>query len=143
MITQGTTIEGNLVNPTLANDRTVPENRADVGLNPILEGHVGIETVPALGNHVDKVTLILENHVDRKSVCIQTDMLTKDRTLLRIRGLTTLLWMPWAEPCARLLDHHSRKRSSRPRCQVDSHDHHLIRTMGEQTRWNMLVITST
>ena len=83
-----------MVNPTLANDETVPKNHADARLDPIPEGHVGIETVPALGNRIDEVTLILENHVNKETVRIRTDMLTEDRTLPRIRGLTMLLWMP-------------------------------------------------
>ena len=87
-------MEGNPVNPALANNGTVPENWANAGLDPIPEGHVGTETVPALRNLTDEVTFILENHVDKEIVRIQTDMLTEDRTLLRIRGLTTLLWMP-------------------------------------------------
>ena len=94
MITRGAAMEGNPVNLALTNDGTVHENRADFGLDPIPEGHVGTETVTALGNCIDEVTLILENHIDKETVRIRTDMLTEDRTFLRIRGLTTLLWMP-------------------------------------------------
>ena len=91
---QGTVMKGNLVNPTHANDETVPENRADVGLNPIHEDYVGTEIAPALGNHVNKVTHILKNYVDKETIHIRTGMLTEVQTLLRIKGLTTLLWMP-------------------------------------------------
>ena len=87
-------MEANPVNPTLANDGTVPENRANAGLDPIPKGHVGTEVVPTLRNRIDEVTLILKNHVDKEIVRIQTNMLIEDRTLPRIRGLTTLLWMP-------------------------------------------------
>ena len=63
-------MEGNLVNLALANKETVPENRADIGLDPIPEGHVNTKTVPALGNRIHEVTLILENHIDKEIVCI-------------------------------------------------------------------------
>ena len=86
-------MEGNPVNSAHANDGTVPENRADAGLDPIPEDHVGTETAPALGNHVNQVTHILKNHVDKETVH-STGMLTEVQTLLRIKGLTTLLWMP-------------------------------------------------
>ena len=87
-------MEGNPVNPAHANDGTVPENRADAGLNPIPEDHVNTEIVPALGNRVNEVTLILKNHVDKGTVHIRTGMLTEVRTLPRIKGLTMLPWMP-------------------------------------------------
>ena len=87
-------MEGNPVNLVHANDGTVPENHADTGLDPIPEDHVGIETVPALGNRIDEVTLILKNHVNKGTVHIRTGMLTEVRTLPSIKGLTTLLWMP-------------------------------------------------
>ena len=61
---------GNLVNPALTNYKTIPKNRANAGLDPILEDHVGTETIPALGNRVNKVTLILKNHVDKETVHI-------------------------------------------------------------------------
>ena len=87
-------MEGNPVNLAHANDRTIPENRADAGLNPIPEDHVNTEIVPSLGNRVDEVTLILKNHVDKGTIHIRTGMLTEVRTLQRIKGLTTLPWMP-------------------------------------------------
>ena len=87
-------MEGNPVNLAHANDRTIPENRADAGPNPIPEDHVNTEIVPSLGNRVDEVTLILKNHVDKGTIHIRTGMLTEVRTLQRIKGLTTLPWMP-------------------------------------------------
>ena len=87
-------MEGNPVNLAHANDRTVLENRADAGLNPIPEDHVSTEIVPTLGNRVDEVTLILKNRVDRGTIHIRTGILTEVRTLPRIKGLTTLPWMP-------------------------------------------------
>ena len=63
-------MEGNPVNLAHANDRTIPENRADAGLNPIPEDHVSTEIVPALGNRIDEVTLILKNHVDKGTIHI-------------------------------------------------------------------------
>ena len=86
-------MEGNLVNLTHANDGTVLENHADVGLDPIPKDHVGTKTILALGNRVDEVTLILKNQVDKRTVHIQMGMLTKVWTLPRIKGLTTLPWM--------------------------------------------------
>ena len=89
-----TKMEGNPVNLVHANDGTVPENHADTGLDPIPEDHVDVETVPALRNHVNEVTLIPKNHINKETVHIRTGMLTEVRTLSRIKGLTTLLWMP-------------------------------------------------
>ena len=87
-------MEGNPVNLAHANDGTILENHADVGLDPIPKDHVDAETVPALGNHVDEVTLIPKNHVDKENIHIRMGMLTKVQTLPRIKGFTTLLWMP-------------------------------------------------
>ena len=86
-------MEGNPVNPTHANDETVPQNHVDVGLNPIPEDYVDIGTAPVLGNHINEVTLIPKNHVDKGTVHVRTGMLTEVRTLPRIKGPTTLLWM--------------------------------------------------
>ena len=94
MIMWGTAMEDNPVNPAHANDGTIHENHADVGLNPIPEDHIDAETVPALGSHVDKVILIPTNHIDEETVHIRTSMLIKIQTLPRIKGLTTPLWMP-------------------------------------------------
>ena len=94
MIIWGTVMEGNPFNPAHANDGTVLKNRVDTRLDPIPEDHVGTEIVPALGNCVDEVILILKNHVDKGIVHIRTGMLTEVRTLLRIKCLTTLPWMP-------------------------------------------------
>ena len=87
-------MEGNPFNPAHANDGTVLKNCVDTRLDPIPKDHVGTEIVPALGNCVDEVILILKNHVDKGIVHIQTGMLTEVRTLLRIKCLTTLPWMP-------------------------------------------------
>ena len=76
-------MDGNPVNQVHANHGTVPENHADTGLDPIPEDHVDARTIPTLRNHVNKET-----------VHIRTGMLTEVRTLSRIKGLTTLLWMP-------------------------------------------------
>ena len=94
MIMWGTVMEGNPVNPAHTNSRIIPENHADVGLDSIPKDHVDAGTVPTLGNHIGKVTFIPKNHVDKETVHIHTSMLIKVRTLLRIKGLTTLLWMP-------------------------------------------------
>ena len=87
-------MEGNPVNLAHANNRTVPDNRANAGLDPIPKDHIDTKTVPALRNRVDKVSLILKNHVDKGIIHIRTSMLTEIWTLPRIKGLTTLLWMP-------------------------------------------------
>ena len=87
-------MEGNPVNPAYTNGGIILENHADAGLDPIPEDHIDAETVLALGNHVDEVTLIPKNHVNKETVHIRTGMLTEVRTLSRIKGLTTLLWMP-------------------------------------------------
>ena len=84
-------MEGNPVNLAHTKDGTVPENHVNAGLDPILEDHVGAKTVPALGNYVDEVTLILKNHVNKGTVHIRTGMLTEVWTFLRIKGLTMLL----------------------------------------------------
>ena len=94
MIMWGIAMEGNPVNPAHANDGTVSENHADARLNPIPEDHVDAETIPTLGNHINEVTFIPKNHVDKEIVHICMGMLTEVRTLPRIKGLTTLLWMP-------------------------------------------------
>ena len=83
-------MEGNPVNPAHVNDGTVPENRVDSRLDPILEDHVGTEIVPALGNRVHEVILILKNHVNKRIVHIRTGILTEVQTLPRIKCLTTL-----------------------------------------------------
>ena len=93
MIMWGTATMGNPINPTHAKDRTVPENHTDVGLGPIPEDHINAETVSILGSHVDEVILIPKNRVDEETVHIHMGMLTEVRTLPRIKGLTTLLWM--------------------------------------------------
>ena len=91
---RGIAMEGNPVNSAHVNDRTVPENHTDAGLDPILEDHVNVGTILVLGNHVNKVTLIPKNHVNEKTVHVRMGMLTEVWTLLRSNGLTTLLWMP-------------------------------------------------
>ena len=83
-----TAIEANPVNPTHANDGTVPENHANAGLDPTPKDHVDTGTVPILGNHVNEVTLIPKNHVDKETVYVRTSMLTKARTLWRSNGLS-------------------------------------------------------
>ena len=87
-------MEGNPVNLAHANDRTVLENHVDTRLDPILEDHIGTETVPALGNRVDEVTLILKNHINKGTIHIRAGTLIEVWTLLRIKSLTMLLWMP-------------------------------------------------
>ena len=87
-------MEGNPFNLAHANDGTVLKNRVDARLDPIPEDHVSIEIVPALGNCVDEVILILKNHINKGIVHIRTSMLTEVRTLLRIKCLITLPWMP-------------------------------------------------
>ena len=87
-------MKGNPVNPIHTNDETIPKNQVDAGLDPIPEDHVDVETVPALGNHVDEATLILKNHVDKETIHICKGMLPEVWTLTRIKGITTLLWMP-------------------------------------------------
>ena len=94
MIMWGTATMGNPINLAYAKDGTVPENHTDVGLGPIPEDHIDAETISILGSHVDEVILIPKNRVDEETVHIRTGMLTEVRTLPRIKGLTTLLWMP-------------------------------------------------
>ena len=45
MIMRGTAMEGNPVNPAHVNDKTIPKNHADAGLDPILKDHVNKGTV--------------------------------------------------------------------------------------------------
>ena len=85
---------GNPTNPAHAKGRIVPENHADIGLGPTLEDHIDAETVPTLGSHANEVILIPKNRNNEETVHIRTSMLTEVRTLPRIKGLTTQLWMP-------------------------------------------------
>ena len=85
---------GNPINPAHAKDGTVPENHTDVGLGPIPEDHIDTETVSILGSHVDEVILIPRSRVGEDTVHSRTDILIEVQTLPRIKGLTTLLWMP-------------------------------------------------
>ena len=94
MIMWGTVMEGNPVNPAYTNGGIILENHADTRLNPIPEDHVDAGTVPTLGNHIGEVTLIPKNHIYKETVHVYMSMLIKVRTLPRIKGLTTLLWMP-------------------------------------------------
>ena len=91
---RGTAMEGNPVNPAHVNDKTIPKNHADAGLDPILKDHVNKGTVLILGNHVDEVTLVPKNHVNEETVHVRMGMLTEVWTLLRSNDPTTLLWMP-------------------------------------------------
>ena len=85
---------GNPANPTHAKGWTVPENHADIRLDPTPEDHIDAETIPALRSHADEVILIPKNRVGKDTVHICTGALTEVRTLPRIKGLTTQLWMP-------------------------------------------------
>ena len=42
----------------------------------------------------------------------------------------------------KLLGHHSQKRLSEHRCQVDLHDHRSTRTTGRRTQWSTSAIIS-
>ena len=94
MIMWGTVMVGNPANPTHAKGGTVPENHADIRLDPTPEDHIDAETIPALRSHADEVILIPKNRVSKDTVHICTGTLTEVRTLPRIKGLTTQLWMP-------------------------------------------------
>ena len=87
-------MEGNPVNLAYTNGGIILKNHTDAGLDPIPEDHVDVGTVPTLGNHIGEVTLIPKNHIYKETVHAHMSMLIKVRTLLRIKGLTTLLWMP-------------------------------------------------
>ena len=84
---------GNPANPTHAKGGTVPENHADIRLDPTPEDHIDAETIPALRSHADEVILIPKNHIDEETVHIHIGMLADVRTRPRIKGLTTQLWM--------------------------------------------------
>ena len=85
---------GNPANQTHTRGGTIPENHTDIRLDPTPEDHIDAKTVPALGSHADEVILISKNRVGKDTVHIRTGTLTEVRTLPRIKGLTTQLWMP-------------------------------------------------
>lgn len=82
----GTVMEGNPVNPTHVH--------ADARVAPIPKDHIDAGAVLALEDHVNKVTLILENHVDDKTIHVCMGMLTEVQIPQRSDVPTTHLWMP-------------------------------------------------
>ena len=89
MIMSGIVMMGNPVDSAHIRGKIIPGNHADIGLGPTLEDHIDVETVPAQGGRADEVILIPKNRADEDIIHIHTDMLTKVRTLPRIKGLTT------------------------------------------------------
>ena len=94
MIMSGIVMMGNPVDSAHIRGKIIPGNHADIGLGPIPEDHIDAETVPTLGGRAGKVILIPKNRVGKDTVHICTGTLTEVRTLPRIKGLTTQLWMP-------------------------------------------------
>ena len=90
----GIVMMGNPAKSALTRGGIIPEKHANKGLGPTPEDHIDAKTVPAQGGRIDEVILIPRNRAGEDTVHISTDMLAEVQTLLRIKGLTTRLWMP-------------------------------------------------
>ena len=90
----GIVMMGNPAKLALTRGGIIPGNHANKGLGPTPEDHIDAKTVPAQGGRIDEVILIPRNQAGEDTVHISTDMLAEVQTLLRIKGLTTRLWMP-------------------------------------------------
>ena len=94
MIMLGIVMMGNPADPAHTRGGIIPENHADIGLGPTPEDHIDAETIPTQGGHTNEVILIPRNRAGKDTVHICMDMLVEVRTLPRIKGHTTQLWMP-------------------------------------------------
>ena len=94
MIISGIVMMVNPAEPALIRGRIIPGNHAEKGLGLTPKDHIDAETDPAQKGRADEVILIPRNRAGEDAVHIRTDMLAEAQTPLRIKGLTTRLWMP-------------------------------------------------
>ena len=94
MIMWGTVMEGNPVNPSRVNAKTIPKSPTDARVILILEDHANAGTVLVIKNRVDKFTLIPEDHADDETIHVRTSMLTGVQSPQKSNVPTTQLWTP-------------------------------------------------